>query len=118
LRCRTSFDVACELSGAGNLDHRFNHWTAVRDALMGEHADVFPQVRVIIKRLPNPIDQMKFFELIQIIPNPIRSALKSGDPINYRISDPTVMVYLRNNSIFAFGQADRARTSATVREIL
>jgi hypothetical protein len=28
------------------------------------------------------------------------------------------MGYLRNNSIFAFGQADRARTSATVREIL
>jgi hypothetical protein len=26
--------------------------------------------------------------------------------------------YLRNNSIFAFGQADRARTSATIREIL
>jgi len=28
------------------------------------------------------------------------------------------MRYLRNNSIFAFGQADRARTSATFREIL
>jgi hypothetical protein len=28
------------------------------------------------------------------------------------------MGYLRNNSIFAFGQADRARTSATYREIL
>jgi hypothetical protein len=28
------------------------------------------------------------------------------------------MGYLRNNSIFAFGQADRARTSATFREIL
>jgi hypothetical protein len=73
---------------------------------------------VIIKTLPNPIDQMKLFELIQIIPSPIRSALRSGDVVNYRISDPTVMVYLRNNSIFAFGQADRARTSATVREIL
>ena len=28
------------------------------------------------------------------------------------------MKYLRNNSIFAFGQADRARTSASFREIL
>jgi hypothetical protein len=107
-----------EEARAGNLDHRFNHWTAVRDALMGEHADIFPQIRVIVKTLPNPIDQMKFFELIQIIPSPTRSALKSGDLVNYRISDPRVMGYLRNNSIFAFGQADRARTSATVREIL
>ncbi len=107
-----------EEARAGNLDHRFNHWTAVRDALMGEHADIFPQVKAIVKTLPNPIDQMKLFELIQIIPSPIRSALKSGDLINYRISDPTIMGYLRNNSIFAFGQADRARTSATVREIL
>jgi hypothetical protein len=28
------------------------------------------------------------------------------------------MGYLRNNSIFAFGEADRARTSASFREIL
>ena len=35
-----------------------------------------------------------------------------------RISDPTIMGYLRNNSIFTFGQADRAKTSATFREIL
>jgi hypothetical protein len=28
------------------------------------------------------------------------------------------MGYLRNNSIFTFGQADRAKTSATFREIL
>jgi hypothetical protein len=28
------------------------------------------------------------------------------------------MGYLRNNSIFTFGKADRARTSATLREIL
>lgn len=107
-----------EEARAGNLDHRFNHWTAVRDALMGEHADVFPQVRAIIKTLPDPIDQMKLFELLQIIPSPIRSALKSGDLVNYRISDPRIMGYLRNNSIFAFGQADRAKTSASVREIL
>jgi hypothetical protein len=107
-----------EEARAGNLDHRFNHWTAVRDALMGEHADIFPQVSGIVKTLPNAIDQMKLFELIQIIPSPTRSALKSGDLVNYRISHPRIMGYLRNNSIFAFGQADRARTSATVREIL
>jgi hypothetical protein len=28
------------------------------------------------------------------------------------------MGYLRNNSMFAFGKADRAKTSATFREIL
>src|ERR1700688_308849 len=107
-----------EEARVGNLDHRRNHWTAVRDALMSAHADIFPQVTVIVKTLPNPIDQMKFFELIQIIPSPTRSALRSGDLFNYRISDPTIMGYLRNNSIFAFGQADRARTSATFREIM
>jgi hypothetical protein len=107
-----------EEARAGNLDHRFNHWTAVRDALMGAHADIFPQVAAIAKTLPNPIDQMKLFELIQIIPAPTRSALVSGNLLNYRISDPRIMGYLRNNSIFAFGRADRARTSATFREIL
>ena len=85
---------------------------------MNAHADIFPQVPAIVKTLPNPIDQMKLFELIQIIPTPTRSALRSGNLLNYRISDPTIMGYLRNNSIFAFGQADRARTSATFREIL
>src|SRR5438128_572799 len=107
-----------EEARVGNLDHRLNHWTAVRDALMNAHADIFPQVPAIVKTLPNPIDQMKLFELIQIIPTPTRSALKSGNLVNYRISDPRIMGYLRNNSIFAFGQADRARTSATFREIL
>ena len=119
-----AFDPALSLrddkeeARVGDLDHRLNHWTAVRDALMNAHADIFPQVPAIVKTLPNPIDQMKFFELIQIIPTPTRSALKSGNLLNYRISDPTIMGYLRNNSIFAFGQADRARTSATFREIL
>ena len=119
-----AFDPALSLrddkeeARVGNLDHRLNHWTAVRDALMNAHADIFPQVPVIVKTLPNPIDQMKFFELIQIIPVPTRSALRSGNLVTYRISDPTIMGYLRNNSIFAFGQADRARTSATFREIL
>jgi hypothetical protein len=107
-----------EEARAGNLDHRFNHWTAVRDALMNEHVDLFPQVAGIAKTLPDPIDQMKLFELIQIIPTPTRSALKSGNLLSYRISDPRIMGYLRNNSIFAFGQADRAKTSATFREIL
>ena len=107
-----------EEARAGNLDHRFNHWTAVRDGLMNAHAELFPQIPSIVKTLANPIDQMKFFELIQIVPSPTRSALRSGSLLDYRISDPTIMRYLRNNSIFAFGQADRARTSATFREIL
>jgi len=107
-----------EEARVGNLDHRLNHWTAVRDALMSAHADILPQVAAIAKTLPDPIDQMKLFELMQIIPTPTRAALKSGNLVNYRISDPTIMGYLRNNSIFAFGRADRARTSATFREIL
>jgi hypothetical protein len=107
-----------EEARVGNLDHRFNHWTAVRDGLMNAHAELFPQIPTIVKTLPNPIDQMKFFELIQIVPSPTRSALKSGNLVNYRISDPRIMGYLRNNSVFAFGRADRARTSATFREIL
>src|SRR5205814_9793384 len=85
-----------EEARVGNLDHRFNHWTAVRDALMNAHADIFPQVPAIVKTLPDPIDQMKFFELIQIIPTPTRSALKSGNLVNYGISDPTIMGYLRD----------------------
>jgi hypothetical protein len=102
----------------GDLDHRLNHWTAVRDALAATHADIFPEVAAIAKILPDPIDQMKLFELMQIIPTPTRAALESGSLLNTRVFDPTVMGYLRNNSIFAFGQADRARTSATFREIL
>ena len=107
-----------EEARAGNLDHRYNHWTAVRDALMNAHADVFPHIPAILKALPNPIDQMKLFELIQIIPSPTKSALKSGNLAASRVSDPTVMAYLRNNSIFTFGRADRAKTSATYGEIL
>jgi hypothetical protein len=107
-----------EEARVGLLDHRLNHWTAVRDALMNAHADLFPQIPAIVKTLPNPIDQMKLFELIQIIPSPTRSALKSGNIADYRIPDRTIMGYLRNNSIFTFGQADRAKTSATFRENL
>jgi len=107
-----------EEARAGSLDHRYNHWTAVRDGLMNAHADLFQQIPAITKALPNPIDQMKFFELIQIVPSPTKAALNSGNLVNYRISDPTIMGYLRNNSMFTFGQADRAKTSATFREIL
>ncbi len=107
-----------EEARVGKLDHRLNHWTAVRDGLMNAHAELFSAIPAIVKTLPNSIDQMKLFELIQIIPSPTRSALKSGNLVNYQISDPTVMGYLRNNSIFTFGQADRVKTSATFREIL
>jgi hypothetical protein len=97
-----SFRDDKEEARVGNLDHRFNHWTAVRDALMNAHADLFPQIPAIVKALPNPIDQMKLFELIQIIPSPTKSALNSGNLANYKISDPTIMGYLRNNSVFTF----------------
>ena len=107
-----------EEARVGNLDHRYNHWTAVRDGLMNAHAELFAQIPAIAKILPDPIDQMKFFELIQIVPTPTKSALKSGRLLDYRVSDPTIMKYLRNNSMFTFGQADRARTSASFREIL
>jgi hypothetical protein len=103
---------------AGTMDHRFNHWTAVRDGLMNAHAELFSQIPALVQALPDPIDQMKVFELIQIVPSPTRAALQSGNLRNYRISDPTIMGYLRNNSIFTFGHADRARSSATFREIL
>ena len=98
-------------------DHRYNHWTAVRDGLMNAHAELFGQIPSITKTLSNPIDQMKLFELIQIIPSPTRSALQSGDLLGYRISSPQIMKYLRNNGIFALGKAERARTSASIREI-
>jgi hypothetical protein len=107
-----------EEARVGNSDHRYNHWTGVRNGLMNAHADLFPKIPAIMKALPNPIDQMRFFELIQIIPSPAKSALNSGDLMNYRISEPRIMGYLRNNSMFAFGKADRAKTTATMREIL
>ncbi len=109
---------AKEEARAGNLDHRFNHWTAVRDGLVNAHADLFPEIPAIVKALPDPIDQMKLFELIQIVPSPTKAAIASGNVTGYRISDPRIMGYLRNNSIFTFGKADRAKTSASYREIL
>src|ERR1035438_6112584 len=53
-----------EEARVGKLDHRLNHWTAVRDALVSAHADLFPQIPAIVKTMPDPIDQMKLFELI------------------------------------------------------
>jgi hypothetical protein len=120
----TAFDPALsardtkEEARIGNLDHRLNHWTAVRDSLMNAHAELFRQIPAIMKSMPDPIDQMKVFELIQIIPSPTKSALNSGNFASQSVSDPTIMGYLRNNSIFTFGQADRAKTSGTFREIL
>jgi hypothetical protein len=119
-----SFDPALiardakEEAQVGGLDHRLNHWTAVRDGLTNAQADVFPQIPAIVRAMPDPIDQMKLFELLQIIPSPTKSALNSGIFANYIISDQTIMGYLRNNSIFTFGKVDRAKTSATFREIL
>jgi hypothetical protein len=119
-----AFDLALisrddkEEARVGGSDHRFNHWTAVRDGLMNAHAELFLRIPAIVKALPNAIDQMKLYELIQIIPSPTKAALNSGNLTGHRISDPTIMGYLRNNSIFTFGKADRARTSATLREIL
>jgi hypothetical protein len=107
-----------EEARVGNSDQRYNHWTAVRNGLMNAHAELFPKIPAIMKALPDPIDQMRFFELIQIIPSPAKTALNSGNLLNYRISEPRIMGYLRNNSMFAYGKADRARTSVTMREIL
>ncbi|WLB87544.1 hypothetical protein [Bradyrhizobium japonicum] len=80
-----------EEARARGTDHRFNHWTNVRNGLMNAHADLFREIPGIVKTLPNPIDQMKLFELIQIVPTPTRSALKSGDLLNYGVSSPTIM---------------------------
>jgi hypothetical protein len=107
-----------EEARVGPLDRRYNHWIAARDGLMNAHAELFRQIPAIAKALPDPIDQMKVFELVQIVPTPTRAALNSGNLAGYRVSDPMVLRYLRNNSIFTFGHADRARTSATFRQIL
>jgi hypothetical protein len=107
-----------EEARVGRSDRRYNHWIGVRNGLMNAHADLFAQIPAIVKALPNAMDQLKLFELIQIIPSPTKTALASGNLVNYRISDPKIMGYLRNNSMFTFGQADRSRTSVTFREIL
>jgi hypothetical protein len=107
-----------EQARVGSGDQRYNHWTAVRNGLMNAHAEVFLNIPAILQAFPDPIDQMKIFELIQIVPSPTRAALRSGDLASYRVSDPKIMGYLRNNSMFTFGRSDRARTSVNYREIL
>jgi hypothetical protein len=107
-----------EEARVGKRDQRYNHWTGVRNGLMNAHAELFAQIPAIRKMLPDEIDQMKLFELIQIIPSPTLSAIDSGDFESYRVSSPRIMGYLRNNSMFAYGKADRAKKSATFREIL
>jgi hypothetical protein len=107
-----------EEARAHSIDQRYNHWTAVRNGLMNAHAELFEQIPAIAKALPDEIDQMKLFELIQIIPSPTRAALSSGHLTRYIISSPRIMGYLRNNSVFTFGKADRSKRSATFREIL
>jgi hypothetical protein len=109
---------AKEGTRVGKLDRRYNHWINARDALMNAHADAFSHIPTIVKAFPDPIDQLKLFELIQIVPTPTKAAIRSGNIAGYRVSDPQIMGYLRNNSMFTFGQADRAKTSATYREIL
>jgi hypothetical protein len=107
-----------EEARTAKLDQRYNHWTAVRNGLMNAHAELFLQIPAIVKMLPDEIDQMKLFELIQIVPTPTLAALKSGNVADYKISDARIMGYLRNNSMFTFGRRDRAKRSATYREIL
>jgi hypothetical protein len=109
---------ARETARVSDGDQRFNHWTAVRNGLMNAHADLFAELPAIMRMLRDPVDRMKLFQLIQIVPTPTRAALRSGKVETYRISDPRIMGYLRNNSIFTFGKADQARASATYREIL
>jgi hypothetical protein len=109
---------AKEEARVGKLDRRYNHWINVRDALMNAHADAFAYIPTIVKAFPDPIDQLKLFELIQIVPTPTKAAIRSGNIAGYRVSAPRIMGYLRNNSMFTFGQADRAKSSATYRDIL
>ncbi len=109
---------AHEEARAKPIDERYNHWVAVRNGLMNAHADLFAQLPKIMRILPDETDQMKFFQLIQLIPSPTRKALGSRDFLSYRITSPRIMGYLRNNSIFTFGKKDRAKKSATFREIL
>jgi hypothetical protein len=109
---------AKEEARAKGIDQRYNHWTAVRNGLMNAHAELFAQLPAIMKMLPDEIDQMKVFQLIQLIPSPTRAALASADFEGYRISSARIMGYLRNNSIFTFGKENRAKKSATFREIL
>ena len=57
-----------EEARVGNSDQRYNHWTAVRNGLMNAHADLFPKIPIIMKALPNPIDQMRFLSSSKSFP--------------------------------------------------
>jgi hypothetical protein len=48
---------------------------------------------------------------------PAKAALNSSNLLNYRISEPRIMGYLRNNSMFAFGKAYRTKSSSNVQGI-
>ena len=42
-----------EEARVGKGDQRYNHWTAVRNALMNAHAELFPQIPEIVQTLPD-----------------------------------------------------------------
>ena len=107
-----------EEARVGNRDQRYNHWTAVRNGLMNAHADIF---RADAGDREDAAGPDRPDEAVRTDPDHSErrpSALGPRNLTGYRISDPTIMGYLRNNSMFTFGQADRAKTSATFREIL
>jgi hypothetical protein len=81
---------------------------------MNAHAELFPQIPAIVNLLPNPIDQMKLLTALF----PVRLGPRSIQAISQtiKIADPTIMRYLRNNGIFAFGQVDRAKKLHRPRE--
>jgi hypothetical protein len=85
---------------------------------MASHADLFPEIPAIAREFPDEIDQMKLFELIQIVPAPTLAALASDKVADHKVTSARIMGFLRNNSIFTFGKEDRAKTTATFREIL
>jgi len=73
----------------------------------------------IAKTLPDPIDQIEAVRTDpdhsgsdQIRPQVRQFGQATGFPTR------TIMGYLRNNSVLRLWQADRARTTATFREIL
>ena len=63
-------------------------WTAVRDGLMNAEADLFLQIPGIVKTLPDPIDQMKLFELIQIMQDELNDLSGANRPIEVKLFGP------------------------------
>ena len=119
-----AFDPALEArdnreeARVGNLDRRFNHWIAVRNGLMNAHADLFPQIPQIVKTLPDPIDQMKLFELIQIIPSPTKSASNQATSPNMKFPSRGSWAICATTACSPSDKPTGARTSANFREIL